>query len=195
MAVAPGERALKALYRVHGRVARPASVRRNLVKTVIQSQSMWLVFFFLIPTYLYHLEGRTGLKHYRFTSALWRAKGVILFTLGWILAYISAVFMVVHGEGTPLPADATRKLVIAGPYRYVRNPMAIGSLAQGFAVAFFLGSPAVTIYVFVGSVGWDYFVRPWEESDLEWRFGSSYVHYKSCVRCWIPRLRAYDPTG
>ncbi|MEO6457814.1 MAG: isoprenylcysteine carboxylmethyltransferase family protein [Chloroflexia bacterium] len=182
---------MKALNRVHGRIARPASVRRNLTKTLVQSQSMWLVFFFLIPAYLYYSEGHAGLKRYRFTSAGWRSRGVTLFMLGWILAYISAAFMVVHGEGTPLPADATRKLVIVGPYRYVRNPMAIGSFAQGFAVAFFLGSPAVTLYVLVGSVGWNYFVRPWEESDLEWRFGAAYAHYRDHVRCWIPNLRAY----
>ena len=182
---------MKALNRVHGRVARPASVRRNVVKTLIQSQSMWLVFFFLIPAYLYYLEERAGLKRYRFTSARWRARGITLFMLGWILAYTSAAFMVVQGEGTPLPTDATRKLVIGGPYRYVRNPMAIGSFAQGFAVAFFLGSPAVTIYVLVGSVGWNYFVRPWEESDLEWRFGEAYANYRDNVRCWLPNLHAY----
>lgn len=152
---------------------------------------MWLVFFFLIPAGIYYQEGRSGLRRYRFASALWRARGVTLFMLGWILAYTSAGFMVVHGDGTPLPADATRKLVIVGPYRYVRNPMAIGSFAQGFAVAFFLGSPAVTLYVLVGSVGWNYFVRPWEENDLEWRFGAAYTQYRSQVRCWIPNLYAY----
>jgi protein-S-isoprenylcysteine O-methyltransferase Ste14 len=154
---------------------------------------MWLVFFFLIPAIIYYYEGRSGLRRYRFTSREWRTRGVTLFMFGWILAYTSAAFMVVYGEGTPLPADATRKLVVAGPYRYVRNPMAIGSFAQGFAVAFFLGSPAVTLYVLVGAVGWNYVVRPWEESDLEWRFGKAYVDYRDHVRCWIPNLHAYTP--
>jgi protein-S-isoprenylcysteine O-methyltransferase Ste14 len=183
----------KALNRIHGRIAQPASVQRNVIKTLIQSQSMWLVFFFLIPAYLYHLEEHAGLKRYRFASRRLRSASFTLFMLGWLLAYTSAAFMVVHGEGTPLPADATRKLVIAGPYRYIRNPMATGSFAQGFAVAFFLGSPAVTLYVLIGAVGWNYFVRPWEESDLEWRFGEAYAHYRDQVRCWIPNLHPYGP--
>jgi len=184
---------LAALNRIHSRVARPASVRRNVTKTLIQSQSMWALFFFLIPAYLYHLEERTGLKRYRFASSRLRSASIILFMLGWILAYTSAAFMVIHGEGTPLPADATRKLVITGPYRYIRNPMAIGSFVQGFAVGFFVGSPLVTLYVLVGTVGWNYFVRPWEESDLEWRFGEEYARYRDHVRCWIPNFHPYGP--
>ncbi len=116
----------------------------------------------------------------------------MLFMLGWALAYTSAAFMVVKGQGTPLPADCTRELVIAGPYRYVRNPMGMGSFAQGIAVGLFLGSPFVTMYALIGSVGWNYFVRPWEELDLERRFGEGYVRYREGVRCWVPRLKGYE---
>jgi len=74
----------------------------------------------------------------------------------------------------------------------VRNPMAMGSFAQGFAVGIFLGSPLVLIYVLIGTVGWNYFVRPWEELDLERRFGEPFVRYRDNVRCWVPRLRGYE---
>ncbi len=111
---------------------------------------------------------------------------------GWALAYTSAAFMVVKGQGTPLPADCPRELVIAGPYRYVRNPMAMGSFAQDVAVGLFLGSPLVTLYALVGPVGWNYFVRPWEELDLERRFGEAYVRYREGVRCWVPRVKGYE---
>ena len=194
MAVAPGGGLrLKLLSGVRGRVARPASVGWNIAKTLLQSLTLWAIFLFLLPAAIYYLEGSIGLAGYRFGSPFWQIAGVTLFMLGWILAYASAAFMVVKGQGTPLPADSARKLVVAGPYRYVRNPMAMGSFAQGIAVGMFLGSPLVTLYSLIGSVGWNYVVRPWEEMDLEQRFGVEYGEYREAVRCWIPRLHGYEP--
>jgi protein-S-isoprenylcysteine O-methyltransferase Ste14 len=180
------------LRSVRGRLARPASTRYNLAKTLTQSLTMWAIFFGLLPAVLYAFESRVGLGRFRFASRLWRAVGVTMFVLGWALAWTSAVYMVAHGAGTPLPADATRRLVVRGPYRYVRNPMAMGSFAQGIAVGLYLGSPLVTAYALAGTVGWDLFVRPWEEYDLEQRFGEPYARYREAVRCWVPRLRGYD---
>jgi protein-S-isoprenylcysteine O-methyltransferase Ste14 len=181
------------LGKVRGRVARPASVQRNLAKTLTQIVVMWLVFLFVAPAALYRLENRLGLGHTRFTSHFWRVVGVCLFAAGGTLGLVSAWFMVTRGAGTPLPADATRKLVVAGPYRHVRNPMAMGSFAQGIAVGLFLGSPLATAYALVGTIGWNYFVRPWEELDLERRFGAPYKAYEEQVRCWIPSLQPYEP--
>ncbi len=179
------------LGNVRGRVARPASVRWNLAKTLLQVVLMWLVFLFVAPAILYRLEDELGLASRRFASGFWRRVGVLLFVAGGTLGLVSAWFMVTRGEGTPLPADAARRLVIVGPYRYVRNPMAIGSFTQGIAVGLFLGSPLATAYALAGSVGWNYFVRPWEELDLERRFGAPYAAYKESVRCWIPRREPY----
>src|SRR3712207_7468102 len=50
-------------------------------------------------------------------------------------------------------------------------------------------SPLATAYAIIGSIGWNYVVRPWEELDLQRRFGSAYEQYRDSVRCWIPRLR------
>lgn len=108
---------------------------------------------------------------------------------------ISAWFMVTQGRGTPLPADATRELVLSGPYSYVRNPMAMGSFAQGIAVGLLLGSPLCTAYALTGAVGWNYLVRPWEEADMEGRFGEAFVRYRAHVPCWVPRLSPYDPAN
>jgi protein-S-isoprenylcysteine O-methyltransferase Ste14 len=154
---------------------------------------MWGVFYGIFPAMLYSIEGASPLASYRFASRRWRRGSIILFLLGWLLGWSSAVFMVSKGQGTPLPSDATRALVVHGPYRYVRNPMAIGSFAQGIAVGTFFGSPTIVAYVLTGMIGWNYFVRPWEENDLEWRFGPPYAHYRDNVRCWIPHLHAYQP--
>ncbi len=67
------------------------------------------------------------------------------------------------GAGTPLPLDPAVRLVLVGPYRHVRNPMAIAGLAQGAGVGLMLGSPGVLAYVAAGLLFWNFVVRRWEE--------------------------------
>ena len=97
--------------------------------------------------------------------------------------------MAIRGQGTPLPIDTARELVIVGPYRYVRNPMAIAGLSQAAAVGLFLGSPGVVLYAITGAVVWSVFVQPREEADLLHRFGVRYAKYRREVSCWIPTWR------
>lgn len=68
---------------------------------------------------------------------------------------------------------------------------AVAGLAQGVAVGVFVGSPLVVLYALAGGPVWNAFVRPWEEIDLEQRFGEAYRRYRAAVRCWIPRLTPY----
>jgi protein-S-isoprenylcysteine O-methyltransferase Ste14 len=92
------------------------------------------------------------------------------------------------GRGTPLPSAMPNHLVIAGPYRWVRNPMAVAGIAQGIGVGLILGSWLVVAYAMIGSLVWNYAVRPLEEADLENRFGPEFRRYRSSVSCWLPRV-------
>ena len=100
----------------------------------------------------------------------------------------SAVVMSTLGNGTPLPAAMPNSLVIAGPYRWVRNPMAISGIVQGVAVGLILSSWLVIVYAVAGSLLWNYAIRPHEEADLEGRFGAEFRRYRDAVRCWLPRV-------
>jgi len=175
------------------REARPATAAWNVSKTLVQTAIFWSTLLFLIPAMIYRLEGAMGLGTHRFAAPSWRVAGVVLFALGGALGLTSGLIMAIRGRGTPLPLDCTRELVVAGPYRYVRNPMAIAGLDQGAAVGLYLGSPSVLAYVLAGLLIWNFGVRPGEEADLEVRFGEAYGAYRRRVRCWRPRLRGYDP--
>ena len=173
---------------LRGREARPASWRWNVTKTLAQTVVFWSVFLFLIPAGLFALEFGVGLDRWQFAGPLWESAGVGLFVLGGALGLTSGLVMAVRGGGTPLPADCARALVVNGPYRYLRNPMAVAGLTQGFAVGLILGSPVVVAYALAGGPIWHVFVRPWEESDMEERFGDTYRRYRANVRCWLPRF-------
>jgi protein-S-isoprenylcysteine O-methyltransferase Ste14 len=168
------------------RPARPASPWWNVAKTLMQTFVFWSVFLGLLPWLLVRLEAVLGVP--RFTVPGQVPAAVALFALCGSLGLTSGATMAWHGHGTPLPLDAPRRLVVRGPYARLRNPMAVAGLGQGAAVGLGLGSWTVLVYVVVGGLLWDRFVRPVEERDLEATFGDDFRAYRDAVRCWWPRL-------
>lgn len=178
---------------LHTREARPASVGWIVVKTLTISVLFWIVFFYLIPAGLYRLEEPLHLNRFRFDRHRWQIPAVALFILAGLLGVTSSLFMAMIGKGTMLPVDCAPRLVVVGPYRWVRNPMALTGITQAGAVGLYFGSPVTLLYALAAFFIWNYGIRPWEERDLERRFGAAYLDYKQSVKCWIPRLRPYDP--
>jgi protein-S-isoprenylcysteine O-methyltransferase Ste14 len=170
------------------RRARPATTSWYLVKTAIQIVVFWGVFLFLLPAVVLDLSSRLDVPTDPFPMS--RIIAVLLFAGASTLGLLSGFTMAVRGQGTPLPFDAARTLVIAGPYQRVRNPMAIAGLAQGVAVALWHGSVAVLLYVAAGGLLWHCVVRPYEEADLARTFGAEFLEYKARVPLWIPRRSA-----
>ena len=114
--------------------------------------------------------------------------GVAVLVLASALGIWSAVVMSTRGDGTPLPSAMPNRLVIAGPYRRIRNPMAVAGILQGAAIGLILQSWLVVAYAVVGSMVWNYVIRPLEESDLKERFGDEFQQYRDTVRCWVPQV-------
>lgn len=169
------------------RPARPgASTSRNVATTFAQIAVMWGFFLVVLPFIIAALEQRwqVGMPLPPFTVWL----GVAVLVLASALGIWSAVTMSTLGAGTPLPSAMPNRLVIAGPYRWIRNPMAVAGIVQGAAVGLILQSWLVVAYAVAGSLLWNYAVRPLEEADLEQRFGDDFRRYRGAVRCWIPRM-------
>jgi protein-S-isoprenylcysteine O-methyltransferase Ste14 len=98
-----------------------------------------------------------------------------------------------HGRGTLAPWDPPRRLVIEGPYRYVRNPMISGVVFVLFGVSAMLrsGPHAAWALAFLAANGvWIPLV---EEPMLEQRFGRDYARYREHVRRLLPRLSPWNP--
>lgn len=98
-----------------------------------------------------------------------------------------------QGQGTLAPWDPTRKLVIEGPYRYVRNPMISGVLCVLAAESLFFQSWLVALWLgFFFALNTIYFLLH-EEKGLEARYGDNYRLYKRNVPRWMPRVRPWSP--
>lgn len=171
------------------KVATSASTTAHIVRTTGQLISFWGLFLVVIPVMIVVLEQRWGL-HFSFPVSV-RWAGLALVVAASALGIWSAIAMSTRGEGTPLPSATARKLVISGPYLFVRNPMALAGIAQGVAVGLIAGSWLVIVYALCGSLVWNWIVRPLEESDLVERFGAAYAEYTRGVRCWMPRLTPF----
>ena len=118
-------------------------------------------------------------------AILFAAPGILL--AGW-----TTRLFVDRGEGTPAPWDPPRKLVVAGPYRHVRNPMISGVLLVLIAETLFFGSwPLFGWVVAFFLLNTVYFSRV-EEPGLDRRFGEDYRHYRANVPRWIPRWRPWN---
>ncbi|MGE0268063.1 MAG: isoprenylcysteine carboxylmethyltransferase family protein [Candidatus Omnitrophota bacterium] len=159
----------------------------NIVKTIFQTSIFWTLFLVIIPCVIdkietfYHLPG----FDFYFRPVI----AIVIFILASLLGLSSGIVMAVKGEGTPLPLNCTKKLVISGPYQFVRNPMAIAGLCQGLAVGIWFGSWFIGLYVISGMILWNQYVRPIEELDLLNRFGDDYKHYQQKIKCWIPNWK------
>lgn len=167
------------------RKARSAGAVWNVIKTLLQIVVFWSFFLGLVPWLIVRLEARLGVPGFGFPGQA--ALGWVLFLLCSALGIASGLVMALAGQGTPLPMDSPRRLVLRGPYAYVRNPMAMAGLGQGFSVAVVLGSWSVLAYALLGTYLWNCVVRPVEEDDLERHFGAEFVRYRQEVRCWLPR--------
>jgi protein-S-isoprenylcysteine O-methyltransferase Ste14 len=119
--------------------------------------------------------------------------GCLLAGLGVLLLYKTIALFARVGEGTLAPWDPPQRLVIRGPYRYVRNPMISGVLFVLLGEAIFLGSVSLLIWYLV-FFALNALIMPLiEEPMMEDRFGSDYVSYKRNVPRWIPRLKPWTP--
>ena len=84
-------------------------------------------------------------------------------------------------------------LTLGGPYRYVRDPMYIGSLL--IVTGFMLVGDQHALIVIFWLVFFAYYIprkRHIECSRLLEKFGTAYADYMGAVRSMIPRLKPYQ---
>jgi protein-S-isoprenylcysteine O-methyltransferase Ste14 len=124
---------------------------------------------------------------------------IIVFAGSFILAVGLALFgaslhlFATEGRGTLAPWDPPRRLVVRGPYRYVRNPMISGVMFILFGLALCLRSLPHGIWALVFCAINLVYIPLLEEPLLELRFGEDYRAYRKGVPRFVPR--AYPWAG
>src|SRR5213593_4678336 len=115
--------------------------------------------------------------------------GMIIGTIGAAIAFWCVFTFAFIGKGTPAPFDPPRRLVIRGPYRFVRNPMYIGAGMTLAGAALYYESLSIFIYTGIFFLITHLFVVLYEEPTLRRTFGDEYEAYFRRVRRWWPTKR------
>jgi protein-S-isoprenylcysteine O-methyltransferase Ste14 len=112
---------------------------------------------------------------------LWLMGGAILLWSFWNF--------LIDGRGTPAPIDPPKELVVAGFYRYVRNPMYFGVLMILIGHFLWFGFWWLLAYTVIAFVAVHTFVTLYEEPTLKRKFGTAYEEYLKKVPRWIPKFK------
>lgn len=172
---------------VGDRKAAFALMLKNIVINIVY-YSMTAV---LIPWTVLSVERRSGDG-----SSPWvgvQLGAVFLFVAGCALQLRCIVVFQRVGKGTPSPLLPPRKLVVSGPYRWVRNPMNIGELLVLSALAAWFLSPGLFLYVLLAWGAFHWFIVSVEEARLAEEFAEEYARYKVAVNRWLPMLASNRP--
>ena len=168
------------------RQAETSNIYLNSFKTLIQILCIWSITLILLPYLIEVSFGRTM----DFSKGMMLSVGIILLIIFSIIGVASSIAIVKEGQGTPLPMDQTNRLVTTGPYKYIRNPMAVAGIGQGISISIMLNSWPILAYSLLGGILWHFVVKPVEEKDMEGRFGDEYINYKGKTTCWLPKFSA-----
>jgi protein-S-isoprenylcysteine O-methyltransferase Ste14 len=112
--------------------------------------------------------------------------GATLVVVGGALVLWCVLVFAFVGKGTPAPFDPPRRLVVRGPYRFVRNPIYIGAAISMIGAALFYGSWPLIGYTAVLTLTFHLLVITYEEPTLQRTFGAEYEQYRRRVRRWLP---------
>ena len=169
-------------------------MERDAENTLCRAALGTAVFVLLVPASVVVLWPWL-LTGWRFAPPLlgWRATrwlggALLVLALPVFVAFI--LRFVVEGRGTPAPIAPTERLVVGGPFRWVRNPGYISVIALLVGQALLFGSAVLLACAALVAIGFHLFVVFYEEPTLRRQFGAEYENYCRRVRRWIPRLRA-----
>jgi protein-S-isoprenylcysteine O-methyltransferase Ste14 len=136
-----------------------------------------------------------GLTHFDEIAGLqslpWKpfflALGIILAIPGLYFLGITNKLLRTLGSG----ANAfrlTKQIVAEDIYKRTRNPMSLGFYLFALALGFVSGSTFITFAVVIGLIpAHIFFLKYFEELELELRFGTSYLEYKKSAPFLIPK--------
>lgn len=114
--------------------------------------------------------------------------GLILVLVTGLAGLLTVANLALKGLGAPFAIALSKKLAMDWLYAWTRNPMVLSGLALLTSLGIWFQSTLFVIWaVVVFAPALLFFVKVYEERELEIRFGTSYLEYKSKTPMLFPR--------
>ena len=123
----------------------------------------------------------------RFFAHLRNLIGISAFSIGLTAYLFCSIWLMFFGRGPHVEFDPPKVFVATGPYRWVRNPVAISLIVTAAGEAIYFSSLGLAVFVALGMAFAHYQATRIEEPRLRVRFGEVYEQYCRKVPRWLPR--------
>jgi len=142
-----------------------------------------------------HVSGAGGVPAAVVWGGRWGDTGE--YALLWLGVAFAALAWLARLSGTSylrgdvvFAADVQRdRLIVDGPFRYVRNPLYLGNMFLALALAI-LAPPLGFVIIVVGNAAWAGLNAAEESRQLASRYGAAYETFRSQVPAFMPRMTA-----
>jgi len=164
-----------------------ATQRRNIIVSIlfVLFGGPGIILLFL-PLWITHFHVPVG-------EPIWQKLLAATLILAGLLPALESVRRFVYvGRGTLVPVAPPEHLVVSGLYRFVRNPMYVGVLTALIGEAILFWDQRLLIEAVLMCIGFNIFIRSYEEPTLMRRHPEEYPLYKRNVPRWLPRLKPWD---
>ncbi|HLD94942.1 MAG TPA: methyltransferase [Anaerolineales bacterium] len=105
-----------------------------------------------------------------------------------LIAFATVVNLALRGWGAPFAITLTRRLATDWMYAWTRNPMVLSTLAFFVALGLWLQSTLFVLWVLLWlTPAFVFFLKVYEERELEIRLGKSYLDYRAKTSFMWPR--------
>ena len=111
--------------------------------------------------------------------------GIALTFGGWILPVWAIVLFRRAGTETNPTSPANKALVVAGPYRFTRNPMYLGVTIVTLGIAIWVGSWPLYLAPLATFATANFVHIPFEEAKMRRQFGVEFEDYTARIRRWL----------
>jgi protein-S-isoprenylcysteine O-methyltransferase Ste14 len=114
--------------------------------------------------------------------------GLVLVIVTGLAGLLTVANLALKGFGAPFAIALSKRLAIDWLYAWTRNPMVLAGLALLTSLGIWFQSVMFVIWaIVVFAPALLFFVKVYEERELEIRFGAPYLEYKSKTPMLFPR--------
>jgi protein-S-isoprenylcysteine O-methyltransferase Ste14 len=114
--------------------------------------------------------------------------GLILVIITGTILFLTVLNLAIKGFGAPFFIKLSQKLATNWMYTWTRNPMVLAGMSFLLSLGVWFQSMLFILWVLLlFTPALLFFIKVYEERELEFRFGASYLKYKSETPFLFPR--------